>query len=57
MQGMGIRVHTLREMEIFMEQHPELFGENDTLQQLVESYDVFNNISSDKIEIEDTKEP
>jgi hypothetical protein len=42
---------------MFMESHPELFGENDTLQQLVESYDVFNNISSDKIEIEDTKEP
>ncbi len=28
MQGMGIRVHTLREMEIFMEQHPELFNED-----------------------------
>ena len=27
MQGMGIRVHTLREMRIFMEQHPELFND------------------------------
>lgn len=27
MKGMGIRVHTLREMEIFMEQHPELFDD------------------------------
>lgn len=26
MKGMGIRVHTLREMEMLMEQHPELFG-------------------------------
>lgn len=57
MKGMGIRVHTLGDMEIFMQQHPELFGENGTLQQLVENYDVFNNVNSDKIEIEDTKEP
>ena len=28
MKGMGIRVHTLREMEIFMQQHPELFGKD-----------------------------
>lgn len=27
MKGMGIRVHTLREMEIFMQQHPELFDD------------------------------
>ncbi len=27
-KGMGIRVHTLREMEIFMQQHPELFGKD-----------------------------
>lgn len=42
MQGMGIRVHTLREMRIFMEQHPELFAGNaqegfDVLQTMVDS--------------------
>ena len=27
MKGMGMKVHTLREMEIFMQQHPELFDD------------------------------
>jgi len=27
MKGMDIRVHTLREMEMFIEQHPELFDD------------------------------
>ena len=43
MKGMGIKVHTLREMEMFREQHPELFDENGNVIQMTVKRELYNS--------------
>jgi hypothetical protein len=42
MKGMGIKVHTLREMEIFMRQHPDLFENVEKMEEGVVNNDKVN---------------
>ena len=63
MKGMGIRVHTLREMRIFMEQHPDLFGsidqtDFDSLQMMLNESDeeLMAQVKEIEAEMEDIKQ-